>query len=107
LPWVLQQKTPAETRLINCVALDNREQTVFLVCTVYRDPQAVMDETDATEPKEIGVDQGGLDPGDQLGLKERKVIRVILELRASTVKKDSEGRKVRVELQDRHSFPRT
>lgn len=57
-------------RPISCVAVDNREQTVFPVCTVYRDPQAAMDEMDATEPKETGVVQGGLDPRDQLVLKE-------------------------------------
>ena len=94
-------------RPINCVAVVNREQTVFPVCTAYRDTQAVMDETDATEPEESGVFQGGLDPRGQLVLKERRVIREILGLRAPKVKKDSEGRKVRVELQDHLSFPRT
>lgn len=91
-------------RPINCVAVENREQTVFPVCMAYKDRQAVMDETGATEPKETGVVQGGLDLRDQLVSKERKEI---LEFRAPRVKKDSEGRKGRVELQDHLSLPRT
>ena len=83
-------------RPFNCVAVDNREQTVFPVCTAYRDPQDVMDEKGAAEPEETGVFQGGLDLRDQLVSKERKEIREILEFRAPPVKKDSEGRKVRV-----------
>ena len=94
-------------RLINCVAVDDREQTVFPVCTAYRDPQAVMDETDMTEPKEIGVVQGGLDPRDQLVVKERKEIWEILASRAPPGKKESKERKVKVELQEHLSFPRT
>ena len=73
----------------------------------YREPQAAMDETGATEPKETGVVQGRLDLGDQLVSKEKKEIREILELRAPPVKKDSGGRKGRVELQDHLRLPRT
>ena len=94
-------------RPIICVAVENREQTVFPVCMAYREPQAAMDETGATEPKETGVVQGRLDLGDRLVSKERKELREILELRAKKIKKNSKGRKGRVELQDHLSFPRT
>ena len=66
----------------------------------FREPQAAMDETGATEPKETWVVQGRLYLGDRLVSKERKEIREILEFRAPPVKKDSEGKKGRVELQD-------
>jgi len=50
---------------------------------------------------------GKTGPRDQLPQKERKEIRESLEPRAQPAKKDSEGRKVIVELQDHLSFPRT
>jgi len=59
------------------------------------------------EPEETRVSRGGLDLRDQLVAKEKEEIREILEFRAPPVKKDSEGRKVRVEIQDHLSFART
>ena len=50
---------------------------------------------------------GRLGPRDKLVQKERKEIRESLEPRVPPAKKDSEGKKVRVEVQGRLSFPRT
>jgi len=71
--------------------VDNRGQTVFPVCTAYRDPQDVMDEKGATEPEETGVFQGGLDLRDQLVSKERKEKREMLEFRARRSKRTARG----------------
>ena len=62
---------------------------------------------DVTEPKETRAARERLDPRDHLVHEERKEIRESLEPRAPPAKKDSEGRKVSVELQDHLSFPRT
>jgi len=62
---------------------------------------------DATEPKETRAVRERLDLRDQPAQMERKEIRESLEPMAPSAKKDSEGRKVRVELQDRFSFPGT
>jgi len=76
-------------------------------CMACRDPLGHLDVMDVTEPKETRVARERLGPRDQLAQKERKEIRESLEPRAPPAKKDSEGRKVRVELQDHLSFPRT
>ena len=62
---------------------------------------------DVTEPKEIRAARERLDPRDQLVQKERKEIRERLERRAPPAQKDSEGRRVTVELQDRLNFTHT
>ena len=77
---------------------------VCMACRVPLEHLAVMD---VTESKEIRAARERLGPRDQLVQKERKEIRESLEPRAPQAKKDSEGRKVRVELQDLLSFPRT
>jgi len=69
-----------------------------MACRVPLGHLAVMD---VTEPKETRAARGGLGPREHPVRKERKEIKESLELR------DSEARKVRVELQDRLSFPRT
>jgi len=79
----------------------------FLVCMACRVPLGYLAVMDVTEPKENRADRGRLGPKDHLVQKERKEIRESLEPRAPPGKRDSEGRKVRVELQDRLSFPRT
>ena len=79
----------------------------FPVCMVCPVPQGHLAVMDVTEPKETRATRERLGPRDQLVRKERKEIRERLEPRAPPAKKDSEGRKVRVELQDRLSFLRT
>ena len=94
---------------------------VCMACWVPLGHPAVMD---VTEPKEIRAARERLGPRDQLQ-KERKKIRESLgpslsraalisfgsitsiTARCPAGQKNSEGRKVRVELQDRHSFPLT
>ena len=79
----------------------------FPVCMVCPVPQGLLAVMDVTEPKETRATREGLCPRDQLVQKERKEIRERLEPRAPPAKKDSEGRKVRVELQDHLNFQRT
>ena len=90
-----------------CVTVDNQGQMaspVWMACRVPLGRLAVMD---VTEPKEIRATRERLGPRGQLVQKERKDIKESLEPRVPPAKKDSEERKVRVELQDRLSFPRT
>ena len=77
------------------------------VCMACRVPLGHLAVMDVTESKEIRAARERLDPRDQLVQKERKEIGESLGPRAPPAKKDSEGRKVRVELQDRLSFLRT
>ena len=77
------------------------------VCMACRVPLGHLAVMDVTEPKEIRAARAKLVPRDQLVQKKRKEIKEGLDTRAPPAKKDSEGRKVRVELQDRHSFLRT
>ena len=74
------------------------------VCMACRVPLGHLAVMDVTEPKETKAARERLGPRDQLAEKERKEIRESLEPRVPPAKKDSEGRKVRVELQDRLSF---
>ena len=62
---------------------------------------------DVAEPKETRAARERLVLKDQLVQKERKEIRESLERRAPPAKEDSEGRKVRVELQDRFNIALT
>ena len=87
--------------------MDNQGQMASLVCMVCRVPLGHLAVMDVTEPKGIKVALERLGLRDQLVQKERKEIREGLEPRAPPAKKDSEGRKVRVELQDLLSFSRT
>jgi len=77
------------------------------VCLACRVPLGHLAVMDVREPKETRAARERLDPRDQLAQKERKDIRERLEPRAPPARKDSEGKKVRVQLQDRLSFPRT
>jgi len=79
----------------------------FLVCMACRAPLGHLAVMDVTEPKETRAARGRLGPRDQLVQKERKEIRESLEPTAPPGKRDSEGRKVRVEFQNRLGFPRT
>ena len=74
------------------------------VCRVPLGHLAVID---VTEPKEIRAARERLDPRDQLVQKERKEIRERVKRRVPPAKKDSEERRVRVELQDRFNFALT
>jgi len=76
-------------------------------CMACRVPLGHLAVMDVTESKETRAARERLDFRDQLAQKERKEIRESLEPRAPQGKRDSEGRKVRVEFQDRLSFPRT
>ena len=75
-----------------------------MACLVTMEHLAVMDVTD---PKENGAGREGRGFGDQRVQTERRERRESLELRAPPAKKDSEGRGVRVELQNHLNFPRT
>ena len=86
--------------------VDNQGQMVFLGCMAYRDLLGHLVVTDVTEPKEIGAVRERLGPKDLLAFKETKVRRESLVSRVPKAKKDSEGRKARVEMQGRLSFPR-
>ena len=77
------------------------------VCMAYRVPLGHLAVMDVTEPKETRATRERLGPRDQLVQKERKEISESLEPRVPLAKKDSAGKKARVELQDRLSFPRT
>jgi len=68
------------------------------VCLAFRVPLGHLAVMDVTEPKETRAARERLDPRDQLAQKEREEIRESLETRAPPARKDSEGRKVRVEL---------
>jgi len=87
--------------------VDYQEQMASPVCMACLVPLGHLAVTDVTEPKGTRAVQEGLGPRDQLAQKERKEIRESLEPRASLAKKVREGKKVRVELQDRLSFPLT
>jgi len=76
-------------------------------CMACRVPLGHLAVMDVTEPRATRAARERLGPRDQLAQKERKEIRESLEPRALPAKKDSEGRKVRVETQDHLSFPRT
>ena len=90
-----------------CVTVDNQGQMASPVCMECRVPLGHLTVMGVTDSKEIRAAREKLGPRDQLVQKERKEIRESLEPMALLAKKDSEGRKVRVELQDRLSFPRT
>lgn len=79
---------------------DNQGQMVFLGCMACRDPLGYLAVMDVTEPKEAGAVRERLGPKDLLAFKESLVSRVL------QAKRDSEGRKARVEMQGRLSFPR-
>ena len=93
--------------LFHCVTVDNQGQMASPVCMACRVPLGHLAEMDVTEPKEIRAARERLGPRDQLVQKERKEIRGRLERRVPPAQKDSEGRRVRVELQDHLSFPLT
>lgn len=73
---------------------------VFLGCMACRDLLGYLAVMDVTEPKETGAVRERLGPKDLLAFKESLVSRVL------QAKRDSEGRKARVEMQGRLSFPR-
>lgn len=85
---------------------DNQGQMVFLGCMACRDPLGYLAVMDVTEPKEAGAVRERLGPKDLLAFKEIKVRRESLVSRVLLAKRDSEGRKARVEMQGRLSFPR-
>jgi len=76
---------------------------VFMACRVPLGHLGVMD---VTEPKETRAARERLGPKDHLVQKERKEIRESLDPKAPPAKRDSEGRKVKVEPQDRLRFLR-
>jgi len=95
------------TTMSQCVTVDNQVQMASPVCMACRVPLGHLAVMDVTEPKETRAARAGLGPKDHPVRKERKEIKESLELRAPPAKRDSEGRKVRVALQDRLSFPPT
>lgn len=82
----------------------SREKMAYPVCTagpeslVHQVETAVMD---VSEPKATG------EVRDPQGQKERKEIKESLVSRALPAKKESEGRKARMEIQEHRSFRRT
>ena len=92
--------------LFHSVMADNQGQMVFLGCMACRDLLGHLVVTDVTELREIGAVRERLGPKDLLAFKETKVRRESLVSRVPQAKKDSEGRKARVEMQGRLSFPR-
>jgi len=93
--------------LFHCVTVDSQGQMASPVCMACLAPLGHLAVMDVTEPKETRAARERLDPRDQLVQKERKEIRESLEPRVPRAKKDSEERKVRLELQDHLSFSRT
>jgi len=77
------------------------------VCMAYQVPLVHLAVMDVMGQKETRAARERLDPRDQQVQRERKEIRESLEPRAPPAKKGNQGIKVRLELQDHLSFPRT
>ena len=81
-----------------------RLQRMLLILSIFLGHLAVMDVRGLKETRAV---RERLDPRDQLVQKERKEQRENLVSRVPPAKKDREGRKVTVELQEHLSFTRT
>ena len=88
------------------IKADSQGKTVSLGYMARRDLLGHLAVMDVTEPKETGAVRERLGPKDLLAFKETWVRRESLVSRVLQVKRDSEGRKARVEMQGRLRFPR-